>query len=170
LRPKVVTPVVAVAAIVIEAVTEVADVNVIVPLTPGLADTTAVAPERFVPVKVNGAIVVPTVPDDVDNPVSAVVAALTVKGKLKFVPPIASPSVVAPVVAVPAIVTKAVTLVLEGAPVIEPLTPGLPDTTAVAPARFVPVKVTLNEVPALPEDGVIDVSVGVAELTVKFTE
>ena len=165
-----VTPVVAVPEIVIDAVTDVADVTEIEPLTPALFDTTAVAPDRFVPVKVNGVIVVPSAPDDVDNAVSVVVAALTVKGKEKFVPPIARPSVVAPVVAAPVIVIKAVTLVLAGAPVIEPLTPALPDTTPVAATRLVPMKVTLNEVPAVPEDGVTDVSVGVAELTVKFTE
>lgn len=59
---------------------------------------------------------------------------------------------------------------LVGAPVIEPLTPGLPDATAVAPERFVPTKVTGNVVPAVPAAGEIEVNVGVAELTTKFTE
>jgi len=54
--------------------------------------------------------------------------------------------------------------------VIEPLTPGLPDATAVAPERFVPTKVTGNVVPAVPAAGEIEVNVGVAELTTKFTE
>jgi len=155
---------------VIEAVTPVAvGVPVIVPLTPVLADTTPAAPARLVPAKLT-LNVVPTVPEGGVIDISVVVAALTVNGKVKFVAPTLRPKVVAPVVAVPVIVIKALTLVLVGAPVIEPLTPGLVDTTPVAPARLVPVKLTLNEVPAVPEDGVIDVSVGAAELTVKLTE
>jgi hypothetical protein len=47
---------------VIEAVTELAPALMIVPLMPGLPDTTADAAERVVPVKVTGKAV-PTVPD-----------------------------------------------------------------------------------------------------------
>ena len=56
-----VVPVAAEAEIVIDALTEGADVAGIVPLTPLLPDTTEVAPDRLVPAKVTGKVV-PTVP------------------------------------------------------------------------------------------------------------
>ena len=75
----------------------------------------------------------------------------------------------APVAAVAEIRIEAVTLVLVGVPVIVPLTPLLPEITAVAPASPVPVKVTGNVVPTVPAAGATEVSV-VLGLTVKVTE
>jgi hypothetical protein len=63
------------------------------------------------------------------------------------VPPTVRPKVLTPSAAVDEIVIEALTLVLVGVPVIEPLMPVLFETTAVAPERLVPVKVTGNEVP-----------------------
>jgi hypothetical protein len=63
--------------IVIDALTEVADAEVIVPLMPALLDNTAVALARPVPVNVTGKVV-PTVPDAGLTDVS-VTAGLTVK-------------------------------------------------------------------------------------------
>jgi hypothetical protein len=81
-RPKVLAPVAAVAEIVIDAVTLVpVGLPVIDPVMPGLFENTAVAPLRPVPVNVNGVIVVPTVPDEADKPVSVVVP-VTVNGKV----------------------------------------------------------------------------------------
>ncbi len=77
-RPSVVPPVVAEPKIVIDALTEVADAEVIVPLTPAFPDNTAVAPVRFVPVNTTGNDV-PTVPKAGDTDVTDV-AAMTVKG------------------------------------------------------------------------------------------
>jgi hypothetical protein len=173
MSPNVVAPVTAVAEIVIEAVTEVEEALMIVPVMPGLADTTAVAFDRFVPLKVK-VVVVPTVPlpdeppDDVID-VRVGVAATTVNGSDRAVPFTTIPKVVVPVVAVEAITTVALTVVLD-VPVIVALTPGLPETMAVAPERFVPVKVTGNDVPTVPLLGDTLVSVGVAGLTVNGNE
>jgi hypothetical protein len=76
----VVTPVAAAGEIVIEAVTLVlVGVPVIEPPTPALFDTTPVAPDRLVPVKVTGNV--PMEPDAGLTDRTAI-AALTVKGKV----------------------------------------------------------------------------------------
>ncbi len=62
----------------IEAPTDVEDVAVIVPLMPAMPDTTPVAPERLVPVKVT-ANVVPAVPLFGETEVSVEVVAAVVK-------------------------------------------------------------------------------------------
>jgi len=161
----VVTPAVAVGLIVIEAVTLVADTDVIVPLTPGLLDVTAEAALKSEPVKVTEKLL-PSVPLVVLTDVSVgVAAALTVKLCDRVVPPTTRPSVVAPVEADELIVIEAVTLVAE-ALVILPLTPALPELTAEAALRFVPVNVTENVVPAVPLLGLKEVSVGAAAMTV----
>lgn len=72
--------------------------------------------------------------------------------------------------AVEAITTEALTPVAVGEPTSVPLTPALPDTTAVAPERFVPPKVTATVVPTVPLFGDIEVRVGVAAFTVKDTD
>jgi len=75
----VVAPVAAVPVIVIEALTLVAvGVPVIVPLMPALVDVTAVAADRFEPVKVTGTVV-PTVADAGVTAVTVGPAARTVK-------------------------------------------------------------------------------------------
>jgi hypothetical protein len=173
MSPNVVAPVAAVAKIVIEAVTEVADLLLIVPVIPGLPETTAVAFDRFVPVKVK-VVVVPMVPLPAEPPgevmeVRVGVAATTVNGSDRGVPFTTTPKVVAPVVAVEAITTVALTVVLD-VPVIVALTPGLPETMALALERFVPVKVTGNDVPTVPVLGDTLVSVGVAGLIVNGNE
>jgi hypothetical protein len=152
----VVVPVAAAPVIVIDAVTDVAEVDVIVPLTPLLPDTTAEALDKPVPVNVTGKVV-PTVPDAGLTDVS-VTAGLTVKATRLFVPPTVRPMVVPPIAAAPVIVIDAVTDVAE-VDVIVPLTPLLPDTTAVALDRPVPVKVTGKVVPTVPDAGLTDVSV-----------
>ncbi len=77
--PRVVTPAVAVGLIVIEAVTLVAETDVMVPLTPGLLDVTAEAALKSEPVKVTEKLL-PSVPLVVLTDVSVgVAAALTVK-------------------------------------------------------------------------------------------
>ncbi len=172
--PNVVAPVVAVAEMVIEALTEVAEVLVIVPVTPGLPETTAVAFVRFVPVKVK-LVVVPTVPLPPEPPDEVIevrvgVAATTVNGSDSAVPFTTTPRVVVPVAAVAVITTVAVTVVLVDAPVMVALTPGLPETMALAPVRFAPVKVTGNEVPTVPVLGDTLVRVGVARLIVNGNE
>jgi hypothetical protein len=164
----------AVAEMVIDAVTEVAEALMIVPVTPGLPETTAVAFDRFVPVKVN-VVVVPMVPLPDEPPDEVIdvrvgVAATTVNGSDTGVPFTTTPRVVAPVVAVEAITTVAVTVVLVEAPEIVALTPALPETMALAPERFVPVKVTGNDVPTVPVFGDTLVSVGVARLIVNGNE
>jgi hypothetical protein len=160
----------AVALITTEAVTLVAvGVPTKLPLTPALPDATAVAPERFVPPKVT-VIVVPKLPLFGLTEASVGVAALTVNGTDRVFPPTTRPNVVAPVAAPPVIVICADTLLLVGDPTIEPLTPALPEATAVAPERFVPVKVTGNVVPTVPVAGLTAASVGVAEFTTKLTE
>ena len=162
-----VVPIAAVAEIVIEAVTLVlVGVPVIVPLTPALPDTTAVAPARPVPVKVTGNVV-PTVPAAGATEVS-VVLGLTVNVTVYGVPPTMRPRVVVPGAAVAKIVIEALTDVADAA-VIVPLTPLVPDTTAVAPDRLVPAKVTENVVPTVPVGVFTDVSV-TTELTVKGKE
>ncbi len=170
MSPNVVAPVTAVAEMVIDAVTEVAEVLMIVPVTPGLPETTAVAFVRFVPVKVK-LLVDPTVPLPDEPPDEVIdvrvgVAATTVNGSDRGVPFTTTPKVVVPVVAVEAITTVAVTVVLVDAPVIVALTPELPETMALAAERFVPVKVTGNDVPTVPLLGDTLVSVGVAGLMV----
>jgi hypothetical protein len=75
-----------------------------------------------------------------------------------------SPKVVAPVVAVEAMVMLVVTEVAP-AVVIVPVTPVSPPTTAVADARFVPVKTTVTVEPAAPLAGLSAVSVGAAAVT-----
>src|SRR5580693_9089497 len=143
---------------VIEAVTVVpVGVPVIVPLTPVLPETTAVAPVKFVPAKVTGNVV-PTVPVDGVTEVSVGAPAATVNAMVTFCVPTLRPRVVAPVVAPPAMVIDAVTVVAVGVPVIVPLMPALPETTAVAPVKFAPVKVTGNVVPTAPVDGVTELS------------
>jgi hypothetical protein len=128
-----------------------------------------VAPERFVPVKVTGNVV-PTVPADGVAAVNVGAAELTVKFTEKVCPPITRPRVVVPVAAEPVIVIEALTLPLVGVPVIVPLTPALPDVTAVAPVRFVPAKVTGNVVPTTPLAGVTEVNAGAAAMTLKVVE
>jgi len=78
--------------------------------------------------------------------------------------------VVVPVAAAAVILIEALALVAVGVPVIVPLMPGLSDATPVAAERFVPVKVTLKVLPAVPVAGVTDVTVGVTAATVKGTE
>jgi len=76
--------------------------------------------------------------------------------------------VVAPVAAVAVITTDAVTE-LAPAVMIDPLTPALPDTTAVAAESVVPVKVTVIVVPTVPVAGVTEVTVVVPETVVNET-
>ena len=163
MRPSVVVPVEAAPVIVIDAVTEVAEVEVIVPLTPLLPDTTAEALDRPVPVNVTGKVV-PAVPDAGFNDAS-VVAGSTVKLTVYGVPLTTRPTVVPPIAAALVIVIEAPTEVAD-VEVTVPLTPALPDTTAVALERFVPVKVTGNVVPTIPVTWLTDVTV-TAGLTVK---
>jgi len=174
MSPNVVAPVTAVAEMVIEAVTEVEEALMIVPVMPGLAETTAVAFDRFVPVKVK-VVVVPMVPLPDEPPDEVIdvrvgVAATTVNGSDRGDPFTTIPRVVAPVLAVEVITTVAVTVVLVEAPVMVALTPELPETMALAPERFVPVKVTGNDVPTVPVLGDTLVRVGVARLIVNGNE
>jgi hypothetical protein len=167
-RPRVVAPVAAVEVMVIEAVTLVAVAVPIVPVTPVLPEVTALAADRFVPAKVT-VKVEPAAPLFGVTDVSVGVAAFTVKGTESCVLPTESPRLPAPTVAVEAMVIEAVTLVALVVPIV-PVTPVIFEVTAVAPDRFVPAKVTLKVVPAVPLFGVTDVSVGVAAFTVKGTE
>jgi len=164
-RLRVVAPSVALALMVTVAATVVLVTVPSVAVTPVFGDVTAVVPVRLVPVKVTGNVV-PVAPDAGLTDVS-VTAGLTVKPTKLFVPPTVRPMVVPPVAAAPVIVIDAVTEVAE-VDVIVPLTPLLPDTTAVALDRPVPVKVTGKVVPTVPDAGLTDVSV-TAGLTVKFS-
>jgi hypothetical protein len=169
-------PVVALAAIVQVALTEVAvGVPVIVQVTP-LADTfTAVAPVRLVPVRVTAGAV-PCVPDVGAIEVSAGPVP-TVNVTLLVVPPgVVTLTFRPPCAAVDVIVQFAVTVVAVGVPLMAQVMP-LPDTfTAVAPVRLVPVRVTATTL--LPKGGrvadvgAIEVSVGVTatQLPVAPTE
>jgi len=90
--------------------------------------------------------------------------AVTVNVTVLLVPPgVVTLTVLAPSAAVAAIVKVVVTVVAVTvkAPAVTPV----PDTvTAVAPVRFVPVKVTVPVVPCARDEGAIEVSVGGAEV------
>ena len=90
--------------------------------------------------------------------------AVTVNVTVLLVPPgVVTLTVLAPSAAVAAIVKVVVTVVevTVKAPAVTPV----PDTvTAVAPVRFVPVKVTATAAPWAPDVGAIEVSVGGAEV------
>jgi hypothetical protein len=77
--------------------------------------------------------------------------------------------VVAPVAAAAVILIEAVTELALAVEIV-PLMPGFSDATPVAAARFVPVKVTLKVLPAVPVAGVTEVTVGTTAATVKGTE
>ena len=90
--------------------------------------------------------------------------AVTVNVAVLLVPPgVVTVTVLAPSAAV-AVMVKVVATVVEvtvKAPAVTPV----PDTvTAVAPVRFVPVKVTVPVVPCARDEGAIEVSVGGAEV------
>jgi hypothetical protein len=153
-------------ATVIVAVTEVADFAVMIPVIPAFAEVTAVAPARPVPEKVSVNEAAPAAADGTLSAVS-VVAGSTVKPTLYADPLTIRPSWVGPVAAAALIVMDATTEVAD-VELIVPLTPALGEYTAVAPARPVPVKVTLKFVPATPVTGLTDVSV-TAGLTVNGT-
>ncbi len=164
-RPNVVAPVDADELMVIEAVTLVADAVVILPLTPALAELTAEAALKFVPVNVT-VNVVPAVPLFGLKEVSVGAAAMTVNGCDTVVPPTTRPKVVTPAAAAELIVIEAVTLVAD-LDVMVPLTPALAELTAVTALKFVPVNVTVNgALPAVPLAGLTEVSVGVAAAVV----
>src|SRR5882672_2605585 len=88
-------------------------------------------------------------------------AATTVNVTVLLVPPgVVTLTVLAPSVAL-AVMVKVVVTVVEVEVKAPAVTPLPPDTvTAVAPVRFVPVKVTGTSVPRAPDVGAIEVSVG----------
>ena len=167
-RPNVVVAAVAVEAITMFAVTALGLEVTIEPLMPASPPTNAVAPDRFVPLKVTVRFV-PAAALAGLREVSVGAAALTRNGNETVLPPMESPSVVAPVVAVEAMVMLALTEVAL-ADEIEPVMPVSPATTALAPERLVPVKVTVNVVPAAPLAGLSSVSVGAAAVTVNGSD
>ncbi len=107
---------------------------------------------------------VPSVPLVAAVKVNVPCGAVTVNVTVLLVPPgVVTLTVLAPSAAVAVMVKVVVTVV--GVTVKAPAVTPVPDTvTAVAPVRFVPVKVTVPTVPCARDVGAIEVSVGGAEV------
>ena len=103
---------------------------------------------------------VPSVPLVAEVKLNVPCGATTVNVTVLLVPPgVVTLTVLAPGVAVDVIVK--VVVIVVGVMVKAPTVTPVPDTfTAVAPARFVPVRVTGTLVPRTPDVGAIEVSVG----------
>src|SRR5256885_14260125 len=103
---------------------------------------------------------VPSVPLVAAVKVNVPCGAVTVNVTVLLVPPgVVTLTVLAPSAAVAVMVKVVVTVV--GVTVKAPAVTPVPDTvTAVAPVRFVPVKVTVPVVPRARDEGAIEVSVG----------
>jgi hypothetical protein len=131
---------------------------------------TAVAPVRFVPVRVADTIE-PCTPWVGEIKVNVgVVGPVTVNVTVPVVPPGVVMLTVLAVRAAPDEITKFAVTEVELATAILFTVMPVPDTVmAVAPVRRVPVRVTPTVVPAVPLVGEIEESVGVGAVTVKVT-
>jgi hypothetical protein len=160
-----VAPIVRAVVIVVELTTVTGPTVTSVPLTDTVAPAT-----KFVPVSVTGTAV-PRVPDDglIDASVGVGGApdpALTVKLTAPLVPfGVVTDTVRAPTAAVAPIV-RVVAIVVGLTTVTGPTPISVPLTDTVAPdAKLVPVSVTGTAAPCTPDDGLMDVSVGVPATT-----
>jgi hypothetical protein len=163
------TPVAAVLAITNDAVCDVAEPPAItVAVTPVPLTVMPVMLVRFVPLMVTGTVW-PCSPTAGDSVVTVGPGGFTVKGRDTSWPPTLRPKVVAPVVAVDVTVMLATTEVAV-ADVTVPATPVLPEMTAVAWLRLVPVKVTVSVVPVTAVAGLTELKVAMAADTVNGSE
>ena len=141
-------------------------------VTPPLSPVSPVAPVKFAPVIVTGTARVPVAGCVAEfGLIEVMVAPSTVNGTVLLVPPaVVMLTVLAVSAAVAEMVKFAVAVV--GLSTVRPLTVTPPPltVTALAPVRFVPVKVTGTTVPRTPVGGAIEVNVGGAGMTtVKVT-
>ena len=136
-------------------------------VTPPPSPVSAVAPVKLAPVIVTGTanvLVAGCVAEF--GLIEISVAPCTVKGTLLLVPPAVVIVTVLAVSAAPVEMVK-VAVTVCGSRTVRPLTVIPPPETfnALAPVRFVPVKVTTTTVPRTPAGGAIEVNVGARGIT-----
>ena len=157
--PSVVGPIAAAGSMVMLAVTSVSEALTMLPLMSGLAEITADAVARLIPVKTTSNVSPRTPLSGVTWVITGAAGGFTVNGRLALPPRVVRPSVVAPIAAAASMVMVAVTEVSEALSIL-PLMPGLSEITADALARLLPTKVTVNVVLSEPLSGVTLFSTG----------